>query len=233
MCEHRERAARTRRLIKSGICFFARTTGMPHGSGQTTKLPTRSDRGLVSVFHCRRRVRWQSWANEACDFLCSAEAVISRLCLICRVAMSPVIARCATSQQDVFHQETSKSETFRNQPAPRQTFTRVLASYHTVTATFCCLRFSHTGADQVYYVGCDEGKTWKIRSGENKEAQWTFKIQMEIQGFTESLIHFCKSLLKMCCCDALWQCFAILCYIWQRFLLLHTLKVIEAAFIYS
>lgn len=176
---------------------------MPRGSEQTMKLPTRSDRGLVSAFHCRQRVRWQGWANEACDFLCSGEAVISRLCLICRVATSPLIARCATSRQDVFHQETSKGETFRNQPAPSQTFTGVLVSYHTVTAMFCCHRF--TGADQVYYVGCDEGKTWKIRSGENKEAQWTFKIQMQIQGFTESLIHFCKSLLKMCCCDALWQ----------------------------
>lgn len=138
-------------LIKSGIC--ARTAGKPNGIEQTMKLLTRSDRSLVSMFHCRQRVRWQSWVNKAYDFLSSAEAVISRLCLICRVAINPHCTLCYKATGCV-SSETSKDKTFKNQPAPSRMFANVVVSCHTDTAVFSYRYSSNTDEDEMYYFWC-------------------------------------------------------------------------------
>lgn len=125
MCEHWERAARTSRLIKSAFFFSA-------AAGKLWKFRHVPTAAWFPCFTAGGGSDDRGGRNGACDFLRSAEAVISRLCLVCRAAITPLAARCATRRQDAFHQETSEGETFGNQTAPSQALRGVKLDVMTV-----------------------------------------------------------------------------------------------------
>lgn len=81
MCEHRERAARTRRLIKSGIFYFFlhEPPGCPTAAGKLWNFRQVPTAAWFPCFTAGRGSDDRLGQNEACDFPCSGEAVISRL----------------------------------------------------------------------------------------------------------------------------------------------------------